>query len=84
MSRGVEGRDVAWQVWRKLHGVEVDGELVLPTAFIHWCGSAGDLDTTADYSEVMCPGCRFELSRPEDECTPLYSLPSMGQKKVTG
>lgn len=68
MSRGVEGRSVAWQVWLHFHTDEHMGQ---PVAFEHQCGSLGGLGN--DLANVMCPGCRFELSHPESECTPLYA-----------
>lgn len=69
MSRGAEGRDVAWQVWLHLHTDPVLGE---PVAYEHQCGSLGHVGPSGDYSEIVCPGCRFELSHPERECSPLY------------
>lgn len=69
MSRGVEGRTVAWQVWMTFHTSERTGP---PVAYEHQCGSLGSIRDADNYAEMMCPGCRFELARPEDECTPLY------------
>jgi hypothetical protein len=72
MSRGAEARDVAWQVWLCLYEHDVFGQ---PVAYEHQCGSLGHVPPMGDYHEIVCPGCRFELSRPETECTPLYKRP---------
>lgn len=77
MSRGPEGRDVAWQVWRRLH---TEPDLGVPVAFEHHCGALGRLPGVGkDHAEVVCPGCHFELARPEDECWPLYEKPKGDQ-----
>lgn len=74
MSRGPGERRTAWQVWvhfyTRQHGVK-------PTAYDHHCGSIGNLTTDGDYqdfADIMCPGCRFEIAHPEQECTPLFRL----------
>ena len=69
MSRGIEGRYVAWQVWIHFH--TLDGQA--PIAYEHQCGAIGRLE--GDLSDIMCPGCRHELGRPERECEPLYGTP---------
>ena len=67
MSRGYEGRSVAWQCWSHFH--TRNGQA--PIAYEHQCGALGRLPE-GSLGDIMCPGCRFELARPETECTPLY------------
>jgi hypothetical protein len=69
MSRGYEGRKVAWECW--LHFHEVSG--VRPSAFRHQCGALGQLDKRA-LGDTTCPGCGIGLARPEEECEPFYGV----------
>lgn len=69
MSRGYEGRKVAWEVWKHFH--EVGG--VRPGAFKHQCGSLGQLPEV-ELGNTSCPGCGFEIARPEVECEPIYMV----------
>lgn len=68
MSRGWEGRKVAWECW--IHFYTVGG--VEPVAYVHQCGSVTPLPGRGELAEACCSGCRFEMARPERECTPLY------------
>lgn len=72
MSRGYGERRAAWETWVQLHRQENGAK---PAAYRHHCGAVTDL--SGDLGEVICSGCGFELSRPE-ECEPLYS-PSMSE-----
>lgn len=69
MSRGYSERHTAWEVWTELNKREGH----TPTAYVHGCGAAGDL-LHVDLGNVVCPGCGFELGRPESDCVPLYRL----------
>lgn len=70
MSRGWEEREAAWKAWLSTHSIG-DQE---PYAFEHHCGGIGTPNSD-ELSFTVCPGCGFELSRPETECTPLYRRP---------
>ena len=72
MSRGVEGRRVAWEVWLTFNtSARVPFNDGVPVGAVHQCGAALLFDGK-DLSDLSCPGCRFEVAKPEDECTPLY------------
>lgn len=70
MSRGHGERLGAWQAW--LHLLSINGQA--PIAYEHQCGSLGKL-SDGELGDTVCPGCHFEIARPEIECEPLYGPP---------
>lgn len=74
MSASFEQRVFRWGAW---FGVaERDGWKVI--GFTHQCGAATLVDFGDGYDGTCCSGCRFEIQRPANECTPLYQ-PSEAQ-----
>lgn len=72
MSAGPGERAERWTEWRKRAGW-IEGDTNLPlVGFMHQCGSA---TLVSDYSRgSSCAGCRVEITDPENECAPLFSV----------
>ena len=73
MGRSYEAIRAAWETWIYLHRWDE----IEPTAYQHQCGSDTLGRIPKDLGDVVCPGCRFEITRPESECKPLYERPAV-------